>query len=132
MVEPAELRPEELDRLEDALELLEFADTEDPSPMVRERLGDFRTILQLSRSVLPMVDVPHGILDRVMAEAREAAEVPVLAPVAAAPAAEPVGFWAKLRRFAVVPGVALAGAAALVLIMFERSPESSVMSRVES
>jgi len=126
MVEPAELRPEELDRLEDALELLEVADTDDPSPAVRQRLGDFRKILVLSRSALPMVDVPHGILDRVMAEARQAAEVPALAPVVEhPPAAEPVSFWAKLRRFALVPGVALAGAAALVLIMVERKTESS-------
>jgi hypothetical protein len=129
MVEPAELRPEELDRLEDALELLEVADADDPSPAVRHRLGDFRKILQLSRSVLPMVDVPHGILDRVIAEARQAAEVPSVAPVLdPPPATQPLGFWAKMRRFALLPGVALAGAAALVLLMVERSPEHSVSS----
>jgi hypothetical protein len=127
MVEPAELRPEELDRVEDALELLEVADTDDPSPAVRQRLGDFRKILQLSRSALPMLEVPHGLLDRVIAEARQAAEVPVLAPVVEhRPAAEPSSFWAKLRRFALVPGVALAGATALVLFMVQRAPESSV------
>ncbi len=126
MVEPAELRPDELDRVEDALELLEVAGIDDPSPVVRERLGEFRRILQLSRTALPLVEVPHGLLDRVMLEARHAAELPVVAPVAGEPAAPQPGFWAKLRRFALLPGVALAGAAALVLIMVERNDASPV------
>jgi hypothetical protein len=127
MVEPAELRPEELDRLEDALELLEVADIDDPSPAVRERLGDFRRILQLSRSALPAVDVPHGVLERVFAEARQAVEVPVITPVAEPPRREEPSFWAKLRRFALLPGIALAGAAALVLFMVN-SPERAATS----
>lgn len=128
MVEPAELRPDELDRLEDALELLEVTGVDDPSPAVRERLGDFRRILQLSRTALPLVDVPRGALDRVMLEARHAAEVPVVAPAAPDHAPPEPGFWAKLRRFALVPGVALAGAAALVLVMVERNDASIATS----
>jgi hypothetical protein len=129
MVEPAELRPDELDRLEDALELLEVADIDDPSPAVRNRLGDFRRILQLSRSALPMVDVPRSVLERVVLEARQAAEVPVLEPAAdAAPVAPRPGFWTRLRRFALLPGVALVGAAAMVLIMVERSPKDVAQS----
>jgi len=129
MVEPAELNPQELDRLEDALELLEVADVDDPSPVVRQRLGEFREILRLSRSALPMVDVPGGVLERVMLEARQAAEVPAVTPhVEAPPQAERPGFWARLRRFALVPGVALVGAAAMVLIIVERSPEDAVGS----
>lgn len=130
MVEPAEMAPDELDRLEDALELVEVADIDDPSPIVRQRLGDFRRILQLSRTALPSVDVPAGILERVMLEARQAAEVPAVTPlVDASPPVERPGLWARMRRFALVPGVALVGAAAMVLIIVERSPEQAVVAR---
>jgi hypothetical protein len=125
MVEPAELRPDELDRLEDALELLEVTGIDDPSPAVRDRLGDFRKILQLSRTALPLVDVPRGVLDRVMLEARNAAEVPAIAAATPAPAEPAPSLWTRLRRFALVPGVALAGAAVLVLVMVQRSDEST-------
>ena len=133
MVEPAELRPDELDRVEDALELLEVAGIDDPSPAVRDRLGDFRKILQLSRTALPLVDVPRGVLDRVMLEARNAAEVPAIAAATPEHVEPAPSLWTRLRRFALVPGVALAGAAVLVLFMVQRSDDSpSVLTSAPS
>ncbi|MBC7977117.1 MAG: hypothetical protein H7138_19245 [Myxococcales bacterium] len=124
MAEPAELSPIELDRLEDALEDLElepFAD--EPSAAVRGRLHDYRQILTLSRAALPMVEVPRGLLDNVLAEARAAAELQVVAPVEAT-MPERTSWWARLRRAALLPGVALATTAALVLIMVDRKDEA--------
>ncbi len=120
MADPAEFSPVELDRMEDALETLELADVlDEPSIAVRRRLGDYRKILELSRAAMPLMEVPRGLLDHVLAEARAAAEVPVVAP--AAPMREPVvGLWTKVRRALLLPGVALATTAALVLLIVER------------
>lgn len=123
MADPAEFSPDELDHLEDALEGLEFAPaSRDSAPHVRRRLDDYRNILALSRAAMPMVEVPKGLLDGVLAQARASAEVPSITPTVAA-AAERPGFWARLRRFGLLPGVALAGTAAVVLLMVERKPE---------
>ena len=52
MAEAPQFSPDELDRLEDALESIEDVDLdliEDESEAVRERLVDYRTLLTLSR-----------------------------------------------------------------------------------
>ena len=115
-----ELSPAELDRLEDALEDLELDGSldrwleDESSPAVRERLADYRSVLALSRQALPIEEVPAGLLDGVIAEAHEA--------TTAAPAAVPVpsqspseNWWSRWRRTFMVPALALAGTAALVL-----------------
>lgn len=117
----ARLGPEELDRLEDALEGLEdLDDLGDPSPGVSARLADFKLILEASREALPLEDVPSGLLDGVLAEARMSAE-DIQTP---SPPREAEGFWARLRRAWLVPGLAVAGSAALVLILLQPTMSS--------
>ena len=106
-----EFSPEQLDRLEDALEGLEdelFEPVADDP--VDERLVEFREILQLSREALPMEDVPSGLLDGVMAEARQAAAND-------APKAAAASWWSRLTGGAWLPTLAFAGSAALLLVM---------------
>lgn len=134
----ARLGPEELDRLEDALEGLEHLDDlGDPSPGVSARLADFKLILEASREALPLEDVPSGLLDGVLAEARMSAE-DIQTP---SPAREAEGFWARMRRAWLVPGLAVAGSAALVLLLLQptmgdeaeqASPESVAVQDVRS
>ncbi len=112
----ARLGPEELDRLEDALEGLEYLDDlGDPSPGVSARLADFKLILEASREALPLELVPTGLLDGVLAEARMSAE-DIQTP---SPAPSAGGFWARMRRAWLVPGLAVAGSAALVLLLVQ-------------
>jgi len=114
MAEPR-LGPAELDRLEDALEGLEaLEDLHDPSEAVSSRLADFQFILQASRDALPLEDVRPGLLDGVLSEARMSA--PDIRPPAAEPSATP-SFWARMRGAWLIPGLAVAGSAALVLIL---------------
>lgn len=114
MVEPARLTPDELDRIEDALEGLEAWEViEDPSPQVRDVLESYRGLLVASREALPMEEVPPGALEAVFAEARAAAALPSDAET---PVQEKKpSFFARLRRSFLVPSLALAGTAALVL-----------------
>ena len=106
-----QLSPADLDRLEDALEDL---DELGPPSMVdgdpvAQRLGEFHELLQLSRQALPLEEVPAGVLDGVMAQAR-----------AAATTASPVttgSWWSRWRLRVWVPAVAFAGSAALLLVM---------------
>ncbi|MBL8947134.1 MAG: hypothetical protein JNK45_28430 [Myxococcales bacterium] len=130
MAEHAEFSSAELDHLEDALEGLEFAPAREGAPHVRHRLDEYRNILALSRAAMPMVEVPRGLLDDVLAQARVAAEAPTLTPVAALPPPRP-GFWSRMRRFGLLPGVALAGTAAIVMLMVERKPEELAAARSE-
>jgi hypothetical protein len=112
MAEPATFGPEELDRIEDALESLEFAERiDDPSTAVAARLQEYRELLVATRDALPMQEVPAGLLDGVLAEARRA--TPALEP-ATAPA---LGWWTRFRRTLLIPATALAGTAALVLFI---------------
>jgi hypothetical protein len=130
MADPAEFSPADLDHLEDGLEGLEFAPpARETAPHVRRRLEDYRNILALSRAAMPMVEVPRGLLDDVLAQARASAEVPSITPVAAVPPPRP-GFWARVRRFGLLPGVALAGTAAIVMLMVERDPKVESGARV--
>ncbi|MCA9652356.1 MAG: hypothetical protein H6712_29405 [Myxococcales bacterium] len=111
----AEWSPAELDLLEDALEDLEQEGAlerwleDDTSPALRERLEGYRSLLVASRDAMPLEDVPQGVLDEVFAEARRAAAAPPLT------AAASTSWWTRLRRSFLVPAVALAGTAMLVL-----------------
>lgn len=116
----AGLGPSELDLIEDALEELELEgaldrwSADELGPLVRERLTDYRSILAASREALPLEDVPGGVLDGVLAQARQAAAA---APVAAALAAP--SWWSRVRRSFMVPALALAGTAVLVFWVFD-------------
>lgn len=111
----AEWTPVQLDRLEDALDDLEHDGAlerwleDDPGPGVRERLEDYRALLVASREALPLEEVPEGVLDGVLEEARRAAAAPAMAMTST------VSWWTRLRRSVLVPAVALAGTAMLVL-----------------
>lgn len=108
-----DLTPADLDRLEDALEDLELSSASDePSAddLVAQRLTEYRELMVLARDAMPLEDVPAGLLDGVIAEARQAAAV---APAAAAPPS----FWSRWRLSVWVPALAFAGSAALLLVM---------------
>lgn len=123
MAEPVRFTPQELDRIEDALEGLEdFEVFDDPSPEVRDVLAQYRQVLVDTRQGMPLEEVPAGVLDAVFAEAHAAVAQPQASVVAATPASqsadeaeEKPGFWRRLRRSFLIPSVALAGTAALVL-----------------
>ena len=70
------------------------------------RLDEYQQVLSLSREALPLEEVPEGLLDGVLAEARESR-----------PTKQPsVGFWERWRR-TLIPAFALAGTAAAVLLI---------------
>lgn len=74
----SEFMPDELDRLEDALEELEGLENLsefDDAPALRERLEQYQELLVLSRDAMPIEEVPSGLLDSVIAQAREDAVV---------------------------------------------------------
>lgn len=122
----AEWSAAELDHLEDALEGLEQEGAlerwlEDPpdsvlpaSPALGARLEEYRAVLVASREALPLEEVPPGLLDGVLAEAERAAATPAVTPEAGAKS-----WWARVRRSFLVPAVALAGTALLVLWLGE-------------
>jgi len=128
MADHAEFSASELDHLEDALEGLELAPPGDGAPQIRRRLEEYRNILALSRAAMPRVEVPRGLLNSVLAEARASVESPAITPSVAVPERE--SFWAKVRRFGLLPGVALAGTAAAVLFMVERKDETAQVAAV--
>jgi hypothetical protein len=116
--------PAELDRLEDALDDLEGLELDDPSPddPVAQRLADYRHVMMLCREAMPLEDVPAGLLDGVLAQARQAvAAGPVTSAASPAPS-----FWARWRLGVWVPALAFAGSAALLLVMLvpERRDEA--------
>jgi hypothetical protein len=123
-----DLGPDELDRLEDALEVLELDGalerwTEDElGPRVYARLVDYRDVLAATREALPLEDVPAGVLDGVLAQAQQAAT----APAVAARAAE-ASWWSRARRSFMVPVLALAGTAALVLWVLDPKDQAEVV-----
>ncbi|MCA9704449.1 MAG: hypothetical protein KDK70_01220 [Myxococcales bacterium] len=120
-----EWSPAELDRLEDALEDLELEGTlerwleDEPSPRVRECLEDYRALLLASREALPLEEVPAGLLDGVLAEAQRAARVAPAVVVRES-------WWARWRRSLMVPALALAGTAALVLWIGRPTDEAAL------
>lgn len=127
----AEWSPAELDRLEDALESWTGGDAEavsedsSLSPRMRERLVSYRDLMTMSRAEMAMEEVPEGLLAGVLAEAARSAS-PTQREVKVAAASAQLGFWERLRRSMLLPGVALAGSAALLLWMVqpgESAPE---------
>ncbi len=126
----AEWSPAELDRLEDALERWTADDASAPvpedsslSPRMRERLASYRDLMTMSRAEMALEEVPEGLLAGVLAEAARSGAAPVRDvkddfKVAAGTGAR-VGFWERLRRSMLLPGVALAGSAALLLWMVQ-------------
>ena len=109
----SDFTPDELDLLEDALEWVEDparrGDLEAMPAPLRERADEYAAILAMTREAMPEEDVAPGLLDGILAEARRAAPPP-------APAAAPgPNLWERLRRSFLLPGVALAGTAALLL-----------------
>lgn len=123
----AEWSPAELDRLEDALERWTADDEPAPvpedsslSPRMRERLASYRELMTMSRAEMALEEVPEGLLAGVLAEAARSGAASVRDvkddfKVAGAR----VGFWERLRRSMLLPGVALAGSAALLLWMVQ-------------
>ncbi len=113
----SDFTPDELDRLEDALSALgepaasgEAASGLDAlPPKLRQRLGEYDAILALAREALPPEDVDPGVLAGILAEARQAA------PAAAQPVERGPSLWERLRRSFALPGLALAGTAAVLL-----------------
>lgn len=113
-----EFSPVQLDAPEDALEDLELSGIPgelEADLAVAGRLGEYRDLLALSREALPPVDVPAGILDGVLAAAREeAVAVPDTPREAKADdAAKP--WWQRFSLW--MPALAVGASAALVLIM---------------
>ncbi len=127
MADSTGFTPSELDRIEDALEDLEANGLPPDAPAhLSARLADYRSILQMSRRVLPMQEVPAGLLDVVLTEARgEGGSMATQENAVTADGMENIyehgrgrasaGFWSRVRRTLIVPALALAGSAALVL-----------------
>ena len=107
--------PEELDRLEDALETIENVDAfDDPSEAVR--LGEYRSLLSLSAEALPLQDVPEGVLDGVLQQARAASESELLEVEPPQPAQS---WWSRFRKSLLFPALAVAGSTALILLLVQ-------------
>jgi tetratricopeptide (TPR) repeat protein len=125
----SQLSPEELDRLEDALEDLELGDLiDDVSPRVRARLADYREILIASREALPMQEVPAGLLAGVLAEARaDSSDVLGLTPVDE-PRTQPESWWSRIRKSFLIPSLAVVTTAALILIFVQPMSNDALMS----
>ncbi len=119
----AEFTPAELDLLEDALTDPELVI--EGSPLLRGRLESYREILALSADALPPIEVPDGLLDGVLEEALSSPAVD-LSPAAANVAAPAVGLWQRLRRSLLLPGVALAATAVLLVIVLK--PDGSSLT----
>lgn len=113
-----EFSPVQLDALEDALEDLELSGI--PGELegdlaVAGRLGEYRDLLALSREALPPVDVPTGILDGVLAAAREEAVAVPDTPRRAEADDAAKSWWQRFSLW--MPMLAVGASAALVLIM---------------
>lgn len=136
MSDPA-LSPAQLDLLEDALEDLEHGGLpsalldpqDDDARAVVDTLEVYRSILAMSRQALPTEDVPAGLLDDVLAEARRAAAAPAKVE-RAVPWYRRLGGWG--------PALAFAGTAALLVVlvrpmtMESRESEAPAIARQES
>jgi hypothetical protein len=112
------LTPAQLDRIEDALEALERDGVDavlaggDPDPPVEDTLHAYYSLLQLSRDVLTASEVPAGLLDDVLAEARAVAAAPKETPAVVA-----TPWWRRVRWSAWGPGLAFAATAAILLVV---------------
>ncbi|MBK7827729.1 tetratricopeptide repeat protein [Nannocystis sp.] len=124
-----EWSPAELDVVEDALERWTAAELEDVpedstlSPRMRERLESYRELLAMTRAELPLEDVSDSLLAGVLAEAARSGSAAPARELKVAEAVR-VGFWERLRRSMLLPGLALAGSAALLLWMVQPGDEA--------
>ncbi len=117
--------PDELDRLEDALERWTDAAFE-PGPEdsllpthLRARLAGYREVLTHTRATLPIEEVGDDVLVAVLAEARRGAPPPRRET-------NRPGLWERLRHSLLVPGLALTGSAALLLWLVQPNQELSL------
>jgi tetratricopeptide (TPR) repeat protein len=118
----ADFDPRQLDQLEDALESLEDIDDLESlelSPALSERLAEYQDVLALCREAFPVEEPRADLLNDVLAEAH-AVSRRVKSPAADGGRWRRV--WARWRGV-VVPGVALAGTAAAVLLLLEPKRE---------
>jgi hypothetical protein len=135
MVDPAELTPAELDHIEDVLEDLDGLEGvfEDASPLVQRRLASYREILRMSRVALPMQEVPAGVLDGVLEHARQSADTTMLEAPDEAPRPS---WWERWRTTLLIPGVAVATAALVVVVingsLVGNAPEQTHLARSEA
>lgn len=121
--------PAELDLVEDALERLEtdgvpaeLRDDEDRAHLAGE-LEAYREILRLGREAMPLEEVPTGVLDAVLEEARRAA--------AGAPRPTGVSWWKRWRARVFLPMLAFGGSAALILWMVRPHDGADMHARAE-
>ena len=124
--EPA-LTDTQLEELEGALEALTGGEgiPDGVDPEVAERLGEYAVVVEAARMHLLDEEVSAGLLDDVLAaaqaESTTEAEVPVDGPGVIRPAGTWGAWKASTLGRVVVPGLALAAAAALVLVFVRPS-----------
>ncbi len=122
--------PKQLDQLEDALERLATCGSEAPSILddleldaeLSERLGEYDQVLALCREAFPLEEPREGLLDDVIAEAREVSRhIPV------SQVEQRGGLRAAWERWRskLIPALALAGTAAAVLVIVKPSERLS-------
>lgn len=119
----AEFDPRQLDQLEDALERIDDrTDLEslELSAELSERLGEYQDVLGLCRDAFPIEEPSDALLSEVIAEAHEVTR-------RSRPGPEPGAwrqFWHRWRG-TLIPGVALAGTAAALLLWLEPDAQLS-------
>lgn len=135
----SEFTPRQLDAIEDALEDLErngvpseLREGDEAQQVAAARLQEYRDVLWMARDALQPQEVPEGLLDAVLAEAREVESVPAPEP---ARETEERPWWQRLRLSVLVPALAVAGGAALVLIIVQpmagEAPQTESVAAVE-
>jgi hypothetical protein len=136
MAEAPRFSPDELDRLEDALESIESLDLgllEDESPHVSARLAEYRSILALSRAALPMEEVPPGILESVLATARDStADELGVGTVTSSTTQAKQSWWDRFRKTLLLPSLAVAGSAALILLIVQPTADDLAAKEASS
>lgn len=114
----ADFDPRQLDQLEDALEGLESIDDLESlelAPMLTERLAEYQDVLTLCREAFPVEEPRAEVLAEVLAEARA---VSLRVKPGTADESAWRRFWTRWRG-TLIPGVALAGTAAAVLLLLD-------------
>jgi tetratricopeptide (TPR) repeat protein len=123
----ADFDPRQLDQLEDALEGLEDIDDLESlelSPALTERLAEYQDVLALCREAFPVEEPRVDLLADVLAEAHAVSRRVKPSPVDESAWRR---FWTRWRG-TLVPGLALAGTAAAVLLLLEPKPEHAQLS----
>lgn len=125
----SELSPAQLDQLEDALEDLELGGAGSGlDPLVESRLGEYQQVLSLCRDAMPLQDVRPGLLDGVLAEAQASAPVAATAAQSQDQDSGREPWWKRFRLSVWVPALAVAGSAALVLLLVRPAAEQESAS----